>query len=304
MTRILGIDTSNYTTSIAIVEDGKCILDSRKLLSTKYGERGLRQSEALFQHITNLPDLLEAADVKNLDGVSVSIKPRPVEGSYMPVFKGGESIAKAISRTTEAELILTTHQEGHVEAAFRSIPFDKERFLCMHLSGGTTEILEIIRDNGYDIKIVGKTLDISSGQFIDRIGVAMGYQFPCGSELDRLALEATSKKLKIPICVRDYDINFSGQETKGITFIKEGYAFAEIAYAVMDCISKTLEKTIDNLFKNYELPLLITGGVACSSFIKSYLSAKFSNVYFSDKKYASDNAVGVAYIGYNSLRRL
>lgn len=307
MTRVLGIDTSNYTTSIAVVEDGKCILDLRKLLSTKQGKRGLRQSEALFQHILNVPELLEQSEFSDFDGVSVSTKPRPAQDSYMPVFKGGESIARSISSTSNINLISTTHQEGHIEAACNSINFNYNEFLCMHLSGGTTEILKVNKAEGYNynIEIIGKTLDISAGQFIDRIGVAMGLAFPCGVELDKLATSIRASKLIIPICVKNFDVNFSGQETKGLKYMKDGYNHKELSFAVMNCVARTLEKVIKNLFLNYNLPLLITGGVAGSNYIKLYLLDKFkSNVFFSDMKYASDNAVGVAYIGYNILRRL
>ncbi|WDC83791.1 hypothetical protein PL321_14915 [Caloramator sp. mosi_1] len=135
MSRVLGIDTSNYTTSICVVENNKVVFDKRKILYVEKGKRGLRQSEALFQHIKNIPDLLDEGYVSNIDAICVSTRPRPYESSYMPVFKAGESIAKSISNVLKIPCYETTHQEGHIEAAKYSIGFDEDEFIAIHISG-------------------------------------------------------------------------------------------------------------------------------------------------------------------------
>lgn len=303
MTRILGLDTSNYTTSAAVVEDGKLIYDSREVLKVKLGERGLRQSEALFQHVNNLPVILKSDFVKRIDGVCASTRPRPVEGSYMPVFKAGESIGKSISCTLDIPYFETTHQEGHIEAAIKSISFEFKDFYALHISGGTTELLKVKREEEYDIEIVGGTKDISIGQFIDRMGVAMGYSFPSGKSIDELALKGENKHIRIPSRVDGLYFNLSGQETLGVKYIKDGYNQEEISFSVMLCIAKTLEKVFNNLLKSSDLPVLLLGGVASSKFLKNYFKEKNSNVYFSEGTYASDNAAGTAYIGYKKYKR-
>ena len=93
-----GIDTSNYTTSVAVF-DGEHIIQNKKLLTVKKGERGLRQSDALFQHTVNLPVLIsklksEIGDA-DIEAFGVSNRPRNIEGSYMPCFLAGESAAEA-----------------------------------------------------------------------------------------------------------------------------------------------------------------------------------------------------------------
>lgn len=302
MAKVLGIDTSNYTTSVAVIDNNSILYDNRRILKTKLGDRGLRQSEALFQHINNLPLLLNSEAVKGINGICVSIKPRPVEGSYMPVFLGGESIARSISCAMGIEVFNTTHQEGHIEAAVRSIDFDDKEFISIHLSGGTTEILKVVRGSAYNIEIIGSTKDISAGQFIDRIGVSLGYEFPSGRIIDELALKCNSSSLRIPSKVQELNLNFSGQETMCLKYIKEGHNHEEIAFSVMLCVAKTLEKIINNLLDMYKLPIVFTGGVSSSTFIKNYLLNKFHKyVFFSKEKYASDNAVGVAFIGYKKF---
>ena len=138
---ILGIDTSNYTTSISITDEEKnVIIDERIMLNVKNGERGLRQSEAFYQHVMQLPLLFKKIKDFPLSGISVSVTPRREAGSYMPCFKAGESFALVLSDMLNLPLIKTTHQEGHIESAVLASQIDLEKFICVHLSGGTTEI--------------------------------------------------------------------------------------------------------------------------------------------------------------------
>lgn len=303
MPRILGIDTSNYTTSVSVVEDGKILYDARKILNVRKGERGLRQSEALFQHVINLPSLLKDERVKGLDGVCTSIRPRPIEGSYMPVFKAGESIGISIASAMGIPFFETSHQESHIEAACQSIGFDYDEFYAFHLSGGTSELLKVKRKDGYKIQIIGGTKDISTGQFLDRLGVAMGLSFPAGKFMDQMAMEAEKTGLRIPSRVDGLYFNLSGQETMGLKFIENGYNYEEVAFAAMMCVSKTLEKIFKNLFIREQLPLILIGGVASSGFLRKYLNTKFKdNIFFSKAHYAVDNAVGTAFIGWKKLK--
>ena len=191
-TVVLGIDTSCYTTSVA-VKCGEQMLHIKKMLDVKEGECGLRQSDALFQHIKNLPalfdDLKTNINLKEFDHITVAVsaKPRTVEGSYMPVFLAGQSFARTVADVLGAKYIETSHQDGHIMAAIyscKNYSICDEAFLTYHLSGGTTELL-LVRKNGnsFECEIVGGTRDLPAGQFIDRIGVKLGMQFPCGNIL-------------------------------------------------------------------------------------------------------------------------
>lgn len=301
--RVLGIDTSNYTTSIALVENGKILKSSRRILNVKCGERGLRQSEALFQHIKNLPVLMENMGELNPEGVCVSTRPRSVEGSYMPVFKAGECVASCIASTYNIPMYTCSHQEGHIEAAYATSGMDCEEFCAFHISGGTSEVLHITRKDDYSIEKVGGSRDISLGQFIDRIGVASGIEFPCGACMDKLALASSKLNERIPTRVDGTWFNLSGQETYGVKMIESGYNQSDISYIAFMCVAKTIEKLLSNTIKEYNLPVLITGGVACSEFVRQYIKLHFkcNNIYFGNKEYSSDNAVGTALIGYNKM---
>lgn len=100
MRAVLGIDTSCYTTSCALVTpEGEILSSSRRLLTVEDGARGLMQSQGLFQHVKNLPQMVQnvMADVPDAEicAVCASTRPRPTEDSYMPVFRAGEGQARA-----------------------------------------------------------------------------------------------------------------------------------------------------------------------------------------------------------------
>lgn len=298
----LGLDTSNYTSSVALLDGDEIIEDRRRLLQVKPGERGLRQSDALFQHWNNLPELLEPVLQRYSDQIGricVSTRPRPQDGSYMPVFNAGAAVAKMLSDALGVPLIECTHQEGHILAAMLGNDVEKSApVLCAHLSGGTLEIVSY--DAGW-IDIVSKTLDISYGQLIDRTGVAMGYGFPAGKEIDRLAMEHAASiggvkaKHGNPICkaaLKESGVNLSGVESQIISRLND-FSQQELAFFLMERIAESFVAIMEAAKKNSGISqVLITGGVASSSFLREYCSPY--GYMFGQPRLCSDNAVGVA----------
>jgi len=305
---VLGIDTSNYTTSVAVIrKDGSIIYDLRKQLAVKQGDRGLRQSFALFQHIEALPALIEEAISKKgheLAAVAVSTRPRPVDSSYMPVFKAGESSAQMISSALNVPLFKTSHQEGHIEAV-KNVSTIKEKgeFLCYHLSGGTNELLQI---KGAEFKIIGGTKDISFGQVIDRVGVRLGMPFPCGGELDKIALSTGAaggflKDIPVDGCY----INLSGIETQCANLIEKGLAAQDKDMLIKELFNKICKSLIiltENAVKCAKSSdVLFVGGVSSSRFLyeglRNYFDGSGINIDFGDRRFSADNAVGTAFLG-------
>ncbi len=306
----LGVDTSCYTTSIAVLDNNrKLIVDRRKLLEVKKGKRGLRQSEALFQHINNLPvffkELSDEVDITRIRKICCTNKPRNVENSYMPVFTAGVSFAKTISSILDVEYEEYSHQEGHIEAArWSAQTLDSDNFLALHISGGTTEIVMARKNNNrYNIDIIGGTKDISAGQLIDRSGVAMGLSFPSGKEMEKISQRGTLGKIKLPISTDDTYINFSGVETFVKRMIQRGNENnGDIAIALFECICKSLYYIIYKACIKTEInEVLLAGGVASNKFIRDNLyrdlSSKGINLHFGEEKFCTDNAVGTALLG-------
>jgi len=295
----LGIDTSNYTTSISVTDSsGSVICDIRRLLDVKEGARGLRQSDALFLHTKNLPDLFEECgfDLKNISAVGASYAPRNVEGSYMPVFLGGTGAGRIVAKTLGVPYYEFSHQEGHIRAGVLSTGLSDDEFYSVHMSGGTTEILNV-KKNGirYDAEIVGKTLDISAGQLIDRVGVKLGFGFPCGKALDKICAKAS--EYKVPsVCVKGAEINFSGTETHFLNMIDKGTPAEDIAFLVFSAISSTLSKALLYVFETYgRKKVLLVGGVASNTLIRKTVTEKLGDgIFFCAPQYSTDNAVGIS----------
>lgn len=319
----LGIDTSNYKTSVAAVDaERNIICDLQQYLNVKKGERGLRQSVALFQHVNNLPKLLEEAFSLlrsktggnfEIDCISVSDKPRPIAGSYMPCFQAGLSAARSLSAAMDIPCRTFSHQEGHIEAVRYDSPLRQtSKFLAFHFSGGTSEALFTEENDCGDlqISIVGGSLDIAFGQVLDRVGVALGMDFPCGREMDDIARKTPcvmKKENFLPaIKCKDGQINLSGIETSCRRLLGQvetdrliHMLFVRLAEAISDMI-----KQLSDLYGTKDI--LFAGGVSASSFIRNYLenSLKGFRICFGDPARSTDNAVGTALLGGKKQWRL
>ncbi len=308
----MGIDTSNYTTSISLVDtERKPVYEARRLLQVDEGKRGLQQSAAFFQHIKTLPELFEglAADVKGrLAAVAVSSRPRPVAGSYMPVFQAGTSVAEMISHLYWIPLYYTTHQEGHLAAGINSLksPFNHQSFIAVHLSGGTTEILNVTQNGAdYTISIVGGTLDLQVGQLLDRLGLALGMTFPAGAELEIIARESIGPIPKLSVNLVDTFFNLSGAETEAKRLLTAGASPALLARAAEDVIVRSLAGALVNLLKIRDTQaILFVGGVAQNKYFQAEIGKRLSHyeleLFFAKSQYSGDNAYGVANIALDN----
>lgn len=302
----IGFDTSNYTTSIAVCdEDGTVIANLKCLLPVKEGERGLRQSDAVFAHIKNLPTLTDelgtVLEKYEPIAVGVSTKPRTCEDSYMPCFLSGVAAAHSFASNGKLPIFETSHQHGHIMAALYSSGVKarllENRFLALHVSGGTTEVL-IVSPNDeetfFDVDIVGATNDINAGQAIDRIGVTLGLSFPAGREMELLARKFDGKFERRKVCVKDGYCNLSGVENIAKSLIEQGASAEEISAFVFDFIQRTLSEMITQILNKYgTMPVLLAGGVMSNKLMRRAFSEQF-DAYFAEPEFSSDNAAGVA----------
>ncbi len=301
----LGLDTSAYTTSLAVVDHTeKLICDSRLPLVVEAGSLGLRQSEAVFSHLKNLPQLWKGHE-KTIAGcrvgaVAASTRPRPLPESYMPVFKVSEAFGLFLAQTMGLNFLPSSHQEGHIMSGLWSAGLKQGRYLSVHLSGGTTEIIaaEEKKPGRLKTELLAQSSDLNAGQFVDRLGRLMGLDFPAGPKLETLAAMSRQGPVKLPVAVKGASISFSGPATKAERALQEGAKKEDVARAVEVCIADSLAAAIANLSPgaSYYDGILIVGGVAANQFIRTRLAEKLStsNLHFAGSPYASDNAVGLA----------
>ena len=303
---VIGIDTSNYTTSIACF-DGNTGVNCSRLLPVKQGELGLRQSDAVFAHTKSLPELsgrlFSDFHMDQVTAVGVSTRPRAVEGSYMPCFMVGYSHAKLISDMLKIPLIEVSHQQGHVAASLWSadhLELMDVPHLAWHLSGGTTELL-LVEPEGKNVRCtrIGGTTDISAGQLIDRTGQLLALPFPSGKHVDALSADAQMKETFQVKCP-GLEFALSGVQNKVQQFHeKHGVASETAAYALR-CVAGAVCKATEHARKEYPgMAVVFSGGVASNSMLRR-LTAEFDPI-FAQPQFSTDNAMGVAVLAHRIL---
>ncbi len=346
----LGIDTSCYTTSVAMLDEaGELLGEARQILSVKPGRCGLQQSEMVFQHTRNLPRLMEEAvgqvlglakaelQAREANGncaigfsglaqagyelaaIGVSGYPRPLENSYMPAFLAGLSVARSMAAVTGAQLHIISHQENHLEAGVWSAGGpNAERFLLLHASGGTTDVLlaERQQDGRYRITEVGGSMDLHAGQFGDRIGVALGLQFPAGPALEALASRALARvdaasgseadalaaqMVELPVSVRKLQVSLSGPCTAALRKLEAGAEPGALALGVEHALAETFARVLRNGAQEYRVgDVLLVGGVGSNKYIRQHVEQKLAKLRYPvrlwvpEGRYSCDNATGCA----------
>lgn len=301
MSVYLGIDTSNYTTSVCLYDSGSgAVISKRKLLPVREGELGLRQSDAVFHHVQQLPALFDEAFSGFSDeirAIGVSYAPRTAEGSYMPCFTVGLTAAQVLSSVLKVPVYRFSHQQGHIAAALYSVgrmDLLDQRHIAFHVSGGTTEALLVNGDDGFlSTEVVARTLDLNAGQLIDRIGVMLGLRFPCGRELEQLAVRCT-EKVPARATLKGPDCCLSGGQNMAEKLLKEGRSREYIARFAMEFVGAAIEGMSERIRAACgDLPFVYAGGVMSDLIIRERLQRRFDCV-FALPEFSSDNAAGTA----------
>ncbi|MBE6730568.1 MAG: peptidase M22 [Ruminococcaceae bacterium] len=297
----LGIDTSNYTTSAALC--GKVNFNGKKLLPVEEGKIGLRQSEAVFHHVKQLPSIVEEAfkvlGNEKISAIGVSDRPRSNKESYMPCFLAGEGAASMLSSALNVPLYKFSHQQGHVAAALYScgrMDLLKREFLAFHISGGTTEALMVAPDSDKlpVCTAVAASLDLKAGQAIDRVGVLLGMPFPAGKYVDELASKSTAE-FKIRPSMINSNFSLSGVQNRCEAMIEAGTPKEDVAKFVIMSIIKSIDGCLEELLNDYgkDTPIVFSGGVSSNSLMRKYMTEKYGAL-FTEPQYSSDNAYGTA----------
>ena len=308
---VLGLDTSNYTTSAAVY-DGEEGRNQGRLLEVRPGELGLRQSDALFQHVKHLPEVVEALlgeeGLGTVQAVGASTRPRAVEGSYMPCFLAGASQGQVLSQVLGVPFYAFSHQQGHLAAAAWSagrLDLLDRPFLAWHLSGGTTELLRVEpEEDGVAVRaeILGGTSDISAGQLIDRTGVLLGLPFPAGKEVEKLSRQA-QKREYYKVKVNGLTFSLSGMENKVRQMVQRGEEPAEIAWFAQETVCRVVQACTKAAMEEYPgLPVLCSGGVASNGRLKELLRQN-CGALFAQPQFSTDNAMGTAVLTWRALER-
>ncbi len=306
MSNYLGFDTSNYTTSVALYDsESNKIIQKKQLLPVKSGEKGIRQSDAVFHHTVQLPELVKELFSENNskpDAVGVSYAPTTEKGSYMPCFLTGISAAQSVASANSIPLYKFSHQQGHIAAVLfaggRGDLLNKN-FIAFHLSGGTTQglLVKPDRETVFDISLVSDSLDLKAGQAVDRVGLMLGLDFPCGAKLDLLS-RRSEKIYNIKPYIKDGCCSLSGVENRCKKMLDDGEKAEDIARFCIMSIIAGVDKMAQSLIEKYgNLPIVFSGGVSSNSLLQKHFKEKY-NAVFASPEFSCDNAAGTAYLTY------
>lgn len=297
MMAYLGIDTSNYTTSVALYEGGT-VYQQRRLLPVAEGALGLRQSDAVFAHVKALGELtalLMAEHSAVIGAIGVSATPRDQEGSYMPCFLTGLMAAEVTSSVIGVPLQRFSHQAGHVAAALygaKRLDLMGKPFVSLHVSGGTTECLLVEDLLAGKISLLSATSDLNAGQAVDRVGKLLGLSFPAGKALDALACRSI-RQFKPKPAFQGNNPCLSGLENQAQQMLKDGISPEDVAKYTIDYILRVVDRMAQEAVASSGCSeVLFAGGVMSNSIIQSVLAPKQGYI-FSPPQYATDNAVGI-----------
>lgn len=299
----LGLDTSCYTTSAALCGPEGEPVQARRLLPVPAGERGLRQSEAVFAHVRQLSEMVETVmggAKEPLSCVCASVSPRDGEDSYMPVFRVGETVGRAVAASLHIPFFTTTHQRGHIRAAKFGTGLEADRFLALHLSGGTTDVLLA---DGEALTPLGTSADLHAGQLVDRVGVRMGLPFPCGPYLEELARNGQCRNL-VPVSMDGLSCHLSGAEAQLMRLLMQGESKEDVAAETYGILCRTVLRLLAASAERTDTrDVLLAGGVASSALLREMLLERNEKrrtglrLYFGRPEFSGDNAVGAALIG-------
>ncbi|NLA22628.1 MAG: tRNA (adenosine(37)-N6)-threonylcarbamoyltransferase complex transferase subunit TsaD [Candidatus Marinimicrobia bacterium] len=313
---ILGIETSCDETAVAILNGNEILanLVSSQLLHQQFG--GVVPEFASREHMRLLDQMVEEAFVQtglqpeNLDGIAVTRGP-----GLMGALLVGLSFAKGLAYSLRKPLLGVNHIEGHIMANFLTCPDLKFPFLCLLVSGGHTQIIQVNDFGNY--QILGRSVDDAAGEAFDKAARILELPYPGGPQIDQMAHRGDPNFYQFPrakVRSEQYDFSFSGLKTamlylvrqRGQKWAQENLADLCAAYqeAIVDVLKINTFTAVKNLHAN---KLVLAGGVAANSRLRQVFQEQADyyqiELIIPSLKYCTDNAAMIARTGQEMLSR-
>ena len=302
----LGIESSCYETSVAVVKNGREILsniiDTQIPIHEKYGgvvpEIASRNHIEAISRVTMLALKEANVEFKDIDAITPTYGPGLVGALLV-----GVSYAKALSYAINKPLVGVNHIQGHIAANYLTYKELKPPFLCLLVSGGNTQIVYV--KDYTEFEVLGKTRDDAIGEAFDKVARVVGLDYPGGPKVDKLAKEGQAN-IKLPKThfENSLDFSFSGIKTAVINInhntkdINKADLCASFEKTVTEVLIENIEKAVAQTGMK---SLAIAGGVSANSYIRSeILKLESANlkVFMPDLKLCTDNAAMIASAGY------
>jgi N6-L-threonylcarbamoyladenine synthase len=319
---ILAIESSCDDTSVSVIRDGYVLsnLIANQDIHMSYG--GVVPELASRAHQANIVPVTQQALVRaevrpeDIDAVAFTRGPGLL-GSLLV----GTSFAKGFALAQSIPLIEVNHLHAHVLAHF-ILEKDKEKklpafpFLCLLVSGGHTRI--IIMKSQLEMEVIGNTIDDAAGEAFDKCGKVMGFSYPAGPMIDKLANEGNMNAFRFAKPhVSGLDFSFSGLKTSFLYFLRDrlredpGFIEKNIAdlcaslqYTI---VSILIGKVVAASMHTGIMEIGIAGGVSANSGLRNGMikeaEKRHWNLFIPEFRFTTDNAAMIGITGYYKYLR-
>ena len=303
---VLGIESSCDETSVAVVKNGREVLsnviNSQIDIHTEYG--GVVPEIASRCHVEVIAKVMEEVlkeanmKIEDIDVIATTYGPGLVGALLV-----GVSYAKGLSFATGKPLLGVNHIEGHIAANYITHKELEPPFLCLMMSGGNTQIVNV--KDYTEFEVLGKTRDDAIGEAFDKIARVVGLGYPGGPKVDKLAKEGNNP-IELPLTnIDNLDFSFSGIKTAVINLNHKDPNLnkADLCLGFEKAATEMLLKNIEKAVKETGIKkIVLAGGVSANSYIRNSFEefAKKENIeiYFPELKLCTDNAAMIASAGY------
>ena len=312
---ILAIETSCDETAAAVVRNGREVLAnavySQIEVHKEYG--GVVPEIASRNHIPKLPEVVEQVlpeGFAGIDAVAVTAAP-----GLLGALLTGVSYAKALAFALEKPLVAVNHIEGHISANFITHPKLKPPFLCLVVSGGHTQIVQVQDYCTY--RMLGQTRDDAAGEAIDKAARVLGLPYPGGPALEALAAKGDPAAYRMPISFRGedhLDFSFSGPKTAVINMLHrmeqkgEAYSREDIAAGFQASVIKMLaDNTFEAARREGDRRIALAGGVSANGALRRAFMKRGEEegieIFLPEPAYCTDNAAMIGSAAYYRYMR-
>ncbi len=304
---ILGIDTSCDDTGVGLVRDGVVVVNrvaSQTLLHQRYG--GVVPELASREHTQVIDGLVQQAlgeaglKAADLDLIAATRGPGLI-GALLVGYTYGKGLAFALGKP----FVPVHHLEGHIYAALAEHPEVEPPFLALIASGGHTHLFEVPAWGTY--RLLGATLDDAAGEAFDKAARLLGLGYPGGPEIERLAEQGEPGRVPLAVPLQGQEgfaFSFSGLKTAVARALEKGHAPADIAARFQQVAVEHIVQVVTRAARHTGLStVLVTGGVAQNTALKTQLQAAGLRLMFPPRGLATDNGAMIALAAWRTHAR-
>ncbi len=293
---VLGIESTAHTASVGIVDErARVVALTSDMHKPAHG--GIHPREAANHHVDLLPGLVARAladgHVAPADVEAVAFAQGPGLG---PCLRAGATVARMLAMAWDRPLVPVNHCVSHVEIARVLSGLDDP--VLLYASGGNTQVIAYARGR---YRVLGETLDVGIGNFLDKLWIALGGTFPGGPALEREALQGGALH-PLPYSVHGMDVAFSGILTAALALHARGVPRPDLAYSVeVTAYSMLTEITERALAHLKGRAVVLGGGVACNErlrgMVRAMVEGRGGTMFAPPRSLCVDNGAMIAWTG-------